>query len=325
MIWNFIKSGKNNYLNKKNIKIISLGVLLVLFIAILVYKKNNMYEIDDSTKHRFESMIGEPICEVILVLGEGYKYEDSEHSKFVYVLENGIEVELMVLPAHYLDYGPKLGEVVYKKNGEVIRDVRMETNKNLSLEYFINNIRYDTTFKDVKREIGDFTGSTGSGIIRWYYEIEGLAFFETYMFGYSDENPVFMFRVEDNSGNNERLIMYMEDEFNSTKYIKKLFIDKKIVLNAKKIKIHTRQFFELNDKYTYADIVNLYGEPHGITDNNRVYYHINSYYVFFPGNFSSDSEAKLNYLDIYSENGMFKCRIQYAPEYINGVLNIFYD
>lgn len=176
MIWNFIKSGKNNYLNKKNIKIISLGVLLVLFIAILVYKKNNIYEIDDSTKHRFESMIGEPICEVILVLGEGYKYEDSEHSKFVYVLENGIEVELMVLPAHYLDYGPKLGEVVYKKNGEVIRDVRMETNKNLSLEYFIDNIRYDTTFKDVKREIGDFTGSTGSGIIRWYYEIEGLAF-----------------------------------------------------------------------------------------------------------------------------------------------------
>lgn len=39
MIWNFIKSVKNNYLNKKNIKIISLGVLLVLFIAILVYKK----------------------------------------------------------------------------------------------------------------------------------------------------------------------------------------------------------------------------------------------------------------------------------------------
>lgn len=29
----------------------------------------------------------------------------------------------------------------------------METNKNLSLEYFIDNIRYDTTFKDVKREI----------------------------------------------------------------------------------------------------------------------------------------------------------------------------
>ena len=140
MIWNFIKSGKNNYLNKKNIKIISLGVLLVLFIAILVYKKNNIYEIDDSTKHRFESMIGKQIGEVILVLGEGYKYEDSEHSKFVYVLENGIEVELMVLPAHYLDYGPKLGEVVYKKNGEVIRDVRMETNKKWKMNLTVLNI-----------------------------------------------------------------------------------------------------------------------------------------------------------------------------------------
>ena len=116
-----------------------------------------------------------------------------------------------------------------------------------------------------------------------------------------------------------------EKDFKSTEYIKKLFAEKKIISDVDKIEIKPRQFFDLNDEYTYEDIVNLYGKTHGITDNNRIYYHINSYYVFFPADFSSNQESKLNYIDLYSEDGKFKCRIQYAPQIINHSLNIFYD
>ena len=97
----------------------------------------------------------------------------------------------------------------------------------------------------------------------------------------------------------------------------------KNILEALNIEVKPRQFFDLNDKYTYEDIVNLYGKPHGITDNNRIYYHINSYYVFFQIDFSSNPESKLNYIDVYSENGKFKCRIQYAP--VNLSESLFVD
>ena len=201
----------------------------------------------------------------------------------------------------------------------------LNSKKNLNVEYFISGIDSDTTYKDLEREIGPVTGSRGSGVIRDYYETEGLLFLDEWGLSSPRSGVVGMLFVEDTSENYKCLLMYGEKDFKSSSYIKGLFDKRKIILNVDKIKIKPRQFFDLNYEYTYADIVNLYGKPHGITDNNRIYYHINSYYVFFPGNFSSDSEAKLNYLDIYSENGMFKCRIQYAPEYINGVLNIFYD
>ena len=106
---------------------------------------------------------------------------------------------------------------------------------------------------------------------------------------------------------------------------KQIFDKRKIILNVDKIKIKPRQFFDLNYEYTYADIVNLYGKPHGITDNNRIYYHINSYYVFFPADFSSNPKSKLNYMDVYSENGKFKSRIQYAPRFLNNSSNLFLD
>ena len=119
--------------------------------------------------------------------------------------------------------------------------------------------------------------------------------------------------------------MYIEKYFKSTEYIKKLFAEKKIISDANKIEIKPRQFFDLNDEYTYEDIENLYGKPHGITDNNRIYYHINSYYVFCPVDFSSNQESKLNYIDLYSEDGKFKSRIQYAPRFLNNSSNLFLD
>ena len=52
--------------------------------------------------------------------------------------------------------------------------------KNLNLEYFINNIDSDTTFIDLEREIGPFTGSIGCGIVIDYYEAEELFFYMKY-------------------------------------------------------------------------------------------------------------------------------------------------
>ena len=200
----------------------------------------------------------------------------------------------------------------------------LKSKKNLNVEYFINNIDSDTTYEDLEREIGPFTGSIGSGIVRDYYKAEDLFFLDNWLIGSSAKGPG-IFEVEDMSGKYKGLVMYIEKYFKSTEYIKKLFAEKKIISDANKIEIKPRQFFDLNDEYTYEDIENLYGKPHGITDNNRIYYHINSYYVFFPADFSSNPKSKLNYMDVYSENGKFKCRIQYAPRFLNNSSNLFLD
>ena len=194
--------------------------------------------------------------------------------------------------------------------------------KNLNVEYFINNIDSDTTFIDLEREIGPFTGSIGCGIVIDYYEAEELFFLHEIS---EKTDKIIELKVEDMFGNCKGLIMYIETNFKSTEYIKKLFAENKIMSDANRVKIKPRQFFDLNDEYTYEDIVNLYGKPHGITDNNRIYYHINSYHVFFPADFSSNPESKLNYIDLYSEDGKFKCRIQYTPIFLNGSVNIFHD
>ena len=201
----------------------------------------------------------------------------------------------------------------------------LNSKKNLNVEYFINNIDSDTTFIDLERDLGPFTGSIGSGFVINYYETEGLLFLDEWGLSSPRSGVVGMLFVEDTSENYKCVLMYGEKDFKSSSYIKGLFDKRKIILNVDKIKIKPRQFFDLNYEYTYADIVNLYGKPHGITDNNRIYYHINSYYVFFPIDFSSNSESKLNYIDVYSENGKFKCRIQYAPRLINGSVNVFVD
>ena len=201
----------------------------------------------------------------------------------------------------------------------------LNSKKNLNVKYFINNIDSDTTFIDLERDLGPFTGSRGSGFVINYYETEGLFFVDSWLILSSKDDIVSTLVVEDTSENYKCLLMYGEEDFKSSSYIKGLFDKRKIILNVDKIKIKPRQFFDLNYEYTYEDIVNLYGKPHGITDNNRIYYHINSYYVFFPIDFSSNLESKLNYIDLYSEDGKFKCRIQYAPEVINDSLNIFYD
>ena len=46
--------------------------------------------------------------------------------------------------------------------------------KNLNVEYFISGIDSDTTYKDLEREIGPVTGTTGCGFVRDYYEVEDL-------------------------------------------------------------------------------------------------------------------------------------------------------
>ena len=201
----------------------------------------------------------------------------------------------------------------------------LNSKKNLNVEYFINNIDSDTTFIDLERDLAPFTGSSGFGFVRCYYETEGLIFWDSWLFSPPRDHVVNMFIVEDTSNNYEFMIMYGEKDFKSSSYIKGLFDEKKITLDVDRVEIKPKQFFDLNYEYTYADIVNLYGKPHGITDNNRIYYHINSYYVFLPIDFSSNSESKLNYIDVYSENGKFKCRIQYAPRLINGSVNVFVD
>ena len=125
MTWDFIISAKNKYLKGKNIKILSLSLFIVLlFMLIFLYKRHYMYEIDAATKYKFESLMGKSEYEITLVLGEEDKYEGSGYPYPVYVLDNGIEVELIFAHAYGLEYGSKLWRIVYKKDGKIIRDIR---------------------------------------------------------------------------------------------------------------------------------------------------------------------------------------------------------
>ena len=53
----------------------------------------------------------------------------------------------------------------------------------------------------------------------------------------------------------------------------------------------------------------MFGEPYGITEDNRVCYLIDGGYVFFQPGFSEDETMTLDYMDIYSENGEFRSEL----------------
>ena len=132
----------------------------------------------------------------------------------------------------------------------------LNSKKNLNVEYFISGIDSDTTYKDLEREIGPVTGSRGSGVIRKYYETEGLIFLDYWSHALSEEGTVIKFMVQDTSRNYKGLIMYIEENFKSTEYIKKLFAEGKIISDVDKIEIKPRQFFDLNypELFTTVDL-----------------------------------------------------------------------
>ena len=73
-----------------------------------------------------------------------------------------------------------------------------------------------------------------------------------------------------------------------------------------------RSLFDLRKKDTYKDTLSLFGEPYGITDDNRVCYLIEGGYVSFQPGFSEDEAMTLDYVDIYSESGEFRSELIYS-------------
>ena len=126
MTWDFIISAKNKYMKGKRIKILSLSLFLVLlFMLIFLYKRYDMYKIDAVTKHKFESLMLKPMDEVVLTLGEPDDWEGYGMLHPVYILDNGIKIEL------FFGYNSEvqnnmLCKITYKKNEKIIRDVEVE-------------------------------------------------------------------------------------------------------------------------------------------------------------------------------------------------------
>ena len=126
MTWDFIISAKNKYMKGKSIKILSLGLfLLLLFMLIFLYKRHDMYKIDAATKHKFESLMLKPLDEVLLILGTPDESEGYGTLHPVYVLDNGIKVELI------FGYNSETQNIVlwrirYKKNENIIRDMKVK-------------------------------------------------------------------------------------------------------------------------------------------------------------------------------------------------------
>ena len=122
MTWDFIISAKNKYMKGKSIKILSLSLFIVLlFYLIFLYKRHDMYKIDAATKYKFESLMGKPLDEVLLILGDPDDWEGYGMFHPVYALDNGLEVGLIF---RYND--PILCRVIYKKNKKILRDVEVE-------------------------------------------------------------------------------------------------------------------------------------------------------------------------------------------------------
>ena len=115
--------------------------------------------------------------------------------------------------------------------------------KNLNVEYFISGIDSDTTYKDLEREIGPVTGTTGCGFVRDYYEVEDLVFLDYWMHALSEKGTVIELMVEDMSENYKGLVMYVEKNFKSTEYIKKLFSEKKIISDSNKYRNKAKTIF----------------------------------------------------------------------------------
>ena len=126
MTWDFIISAKNKYMKVKSIKMLSLSLFLVLlFMLIFLYRRYDMYKIDAATKHKFESLMLKPLDEVLLILGTPDESEGYGTLHPVYVLDNGIKVELI------FGYNSETQNIVlwrirYKKNENIIRDMKVK-------------------------------------------------------------------------------------------------------------------------------------------------------------------------------------------------------
>ena len=126
MIWDFIISAKNKYMKGKRIKILSLSLFLVLlFMLIFLYKRYDMYKIDAATKHKFESLMLKPLDEVVLTLGTPDESEGYGMLHPVYVLDNGIKVEL-IFGYNSEAQNNALWRIRYKKNEKIIRDIKVK-------------------------------------------------------------------------------------------------------------------------------------------------------------------------------------------------------
>ena len=126
MTWDFIISAKNKYLKRKSIKILSLSLFIVLlFMLIFLYKRYDMYKIDAATKYKFESLMGKPRDEVLLTLGDPDDWEGCGMLHPVYVLDNGIKVEL-IFGYNSEAQNNALWRIRYKKNEKIIRDIKVK-------------------------------------------------------------------------------------------------------------------------------------------------------------------------------------------------------
>jgi hypothetical protein len=181
-----------------------------------------------------------------------------------------------------------------------------------TIEYFIYDVNSKKTFEDLEREIGP-AKMVGSGISRFYYEVEDLVFMQEYGTAILGESNIILLNVMDMNENLKCTIVYQNKEiWIVPDSYDKIFDEDSVDISGKKNNVDIRSLFDLKKEYTYKDIVNLYGEPQGITDDNRAYYYTNKGVIFFPTNFTSDETVELNSIEIYSSNGQPKCLIYYS-------------
>ena len=84
-----------------------------------------MYKIDAETKHKFESLMLKPMDEVLLILGTPDESEGYGMLHPVYVLDNGIKVEL-IFGYNSETQNNALWRIRYKKNEKIIRDIKVK-------------------------------------------------------------------------------------------------------------------------------------------------------------------------------------------------------
>lgn len=255
----------------------------------MVYKTGSLLKADNK---QFCEMLGDSMYDIEKKLGEA---DILGIYSLVYFLDNDMRVDLIF---HDNGTDVKLIEVKYKKSNVIEPEEP-------TAKYFLFNVR--KTFTGMKKDLRNCIPE-GSGISRYVWYAEGLKF-EQYI-------PLLSDIVGDLTVRNQYngaifLLTYSPKYTNDHESIKKFLKGKSYAFNERE-GIVARSLFDLRKKDTYKDILSLFGEPYGITDDNRVCYLIEGGYVSFQPGFSEDEAMTLDYVDIYSESGEFRSELIYS-------------
>ncbi len=255
----------------------------------MVYKTGSLLKADNK---QFCEMLGDSMYDLEKKLGEA---DILGIYSLVYFLDNDMRVDLIF---HDNGTDVKLIEVKYKKSNVIEPEEP-------TAKYFLFNVR--KTFTDMSKDIRGWI-PIGSGMPINVCYGEGLRFETCAMGDRVDDFTVHNLYDPFSAYNGSYFKLTYSPEYTNDESIKSFLKGKSYSFDERE-RIEARSLFYIRKDYDYETILSMFGEPYGITEDNRVCYLIDGGYVFFQPGFSEDETMTLDYMDIYSESGEFRSEL----------------